>query len=118
MAVTMTSSPFTLRCPLRRSTNPGPRAFSQRQVPPSYPVISVSYIYVQLIPESIACRLFVLTVLLETAVDLAVEGDLLVRLNSTTSGEKFGDLEQAQKKMPVYLALFALAQYVAIDRPF
>lgn len=71
----------------------------------------LSYILpsIQIIPESMASRLFVLTVLIETAVDLAIEGDLLIRLNDTTPGD-FSDLPATQQKMPVYLALFALAQ--------
>ncbi|CAL1696480.1 unnamed protein product [Somion occarium] len=56
------------------------------------------------IPDSIACRLYVLVVLIETAIDLAIEADLFVR---------FQDFENpdfaAHSKMPVYLAIFALA---------
>lgn len=53
-----------------------------------------------MLPDSWACRLFVLVVVIETAVDLAIEADLLVRLQDDTG------------KMAVYLSVFALAQYV------
>lgn len=52
----------------------------------------------QILPDSWACRLFVITVLVETTIDLAIEADLLVRLQNSL-------------KMPVYLSVFALAQY-------
>ena len=58
----------------------------------------------KILPDSWACRLFVITVLVETTIDLAIEGDLLVRLQDS------GDDESALK-MPVYLSVFALAQY-------
>lgn len=54
----------------------------------------------KILPDSWACRLFVITVLVETTIDLAIEGDLLVRLQDSGSN-----------KMPVYLSVFALAQY-------
>jgi hypothetical protein len=50
-----------------------------------------------ILPDSWACRLFVLTVVIETAVDLAIEGDLLVRL------------QDGSDKLAVYLSVFALA---------
>ncbi|KAG8220078.1 hypothetical protein J3R82DRAFT_1096 [Butyriboletus roseoflavus] len=50
------------------------------------------------LPDSWACRLFVITVLVETTIDLAIESDLLVRLQ-----------ESGSIKMPVYLSVFALA---------
>lgn len=56
------------------------------------------------LPESMACRLFVLTVLIETTIDLIVEGELLLRVNHESQGH-----EQVNKKMPVYLSIFALA---------
>ncbi|PFH46991.1 hypothetical protein AMATHDRAFT_153213 [Amanita thiersii Skay4041] len=55
----------------------------------------------KLLPESLACRLYVMTVLIETAIDLAIEGELLLRIqeeNLSTS-----------RTMPVYLSIFALA---------
>ncbi|KAL1715505.1 hypothetical protein EV715DRAFT_256203 [Schizophyllum commune] len=57
----------------------------------------------KLIPESLACRLYLLTVLLETIVDLVIEGELYTRLDLTYSSSA------ASKKMPVYLSIFAMA---------
>ncbi|KAL0579804.1 hypothetical protein V5O48_002215 [Marasmius crinis-equi] len=54
----------------------------------------------QLLPDSMACRLFVLTVILETIIDLAIEGELLVRITDGGGGDR---------RMPVYLSIFALA---------
>ena len=54
-----------------------------------------------------ACRLYVLTVLIETAVDLAIEGELLLRINNVESSQG-----AERKTMPVYLSIFALAQCV------
>lgn len=61
-------------------------------------------------PDSIPCRLYLLTILVETAIDLAIEGDLLLRLHEVDKGNT-----AVSKKMPVYLAIFALAQYVPSD---
>ena len=61
----------------------------------------------QILPDSLACKLYLLTVLVETTIDLAIEADLLVRLHDVDEGK-----EVVSKKMPVYLAIFALAQYV------
>ncbi|KAH7883883.1 hypothetical protein F5I97DRAFT_1814513 [Phlebopus sp. FC_14] len=54
--------------------------------------------WARILPDSWACRFFVITVLIETAIDLAIEADLLVRLQDTGNA-----------KMPVYLSVFALA---------
>lgn len=67
----------------------------------------------QYLPDSIACRLYIITVLVETTVDLAVEGDLLLRVHQA------GEIDESSAnqisglaiKMPVYLGIFALAQY-------
>ena len=65
-------------------------------------------------PESIACRFYVAMVLIETTVDLAIEGELFLRLrqitlaNSTSQDGPGGEV--ASSKMPVYLSIFALAQ--------
>jgi len=61
----------------------------------------------KVLPESLACRLYVVTVLVETTIDLAIEGDLLLRFHHqgiTTDGAV-----AATSKMPVYLSVFALA---------
>ncbi|KAJ7431808.1 hypothetical protein B0H11DRAFT_2383510 [Mycena galericulata] len=56
-----------------------------------------------ILPESIPCRLYVLTVLIETTVDLAIEGELLIQINKNAPP---GDSAHG---MPVYLSIFALA---------
>ncbi|KDQ54736.1 hypothetical protein JAAARDRAFT_37835 [Jaapia argillacea MUCL 33604] len=69
--------------------------------------------WARVLPESLACRLYVLTVLIETAIDLAIEADLLVRFHdaeevaATSSGS--GGNNAANQKMAVYLSIFALA---------
>ena len=50
-----------------------------------------------------------LTVLVETTIDLSVEAELYLRLKDSTDIDS-GD--QQAKKMPVYLSIFALAQCV------
>jgi len=56
----------------------------------------------KILPESLACRLYVLTVLIETAIDLAIEGELLLRIKKADGGPE-------TKTMPVYLSIFVLA---------
>lgn len=73
--------------------------------------------WAKILPESLACRLFVIVVLIETTIDLAIEAELLVRVHDAGTAS---DLDQANpNKMPVYLSIFALAhvfQFVmAID---
>jgi hypothetical protein len=66
----------------------------------------------QILPESLACRLYILTVLVQTAIDLAIEGDLLIRFNQAQDeGQIIQSKQFASRKMPVYLSVFALAQY-------
>jgi len=60
-----------------------------------------------LIPDSIACRLYLLTILVETTIDLAIEADLLIRFHEVDKNEP--DQEIVSRKMPVYLTIFALA---------
>ncbi|KAL0950861.1 hypothetical protein HGRIS_007620 [Hohenbuehelia grisea] len=62
----------------------------------------------KVLPESLACRLYVMTVLIETTIDLAIEGDLLVRFNRMNTERQVTD-EPVNSKMPVYLTIFALA---------
>lgn len=65
----------------------------------------------QVLPDSIACRLYVITVLVETTIDLVIEGDLLLRFHKAdTASSQSGDI--TPQKMPVFLSVFALAQYV------
>ena len=61
----------------------------------------------QYIPDSLACRLYLLTVLIETAIDLAIEGDIILRFHEAGSSDS---QDMAKRRMPVYLGIFALAQ--------
>ncbi|THH11788.1 hypothetical protein EW145_g416 [Phellinidium pouzarii] len=56
------------------------------------------------LPDSVACRLYVLTVLVETCIDIAIEADLLLRVK--VLGDT-GDL--SSRRLPVYLSIFAFA---------
>ena len=71
---------------------------------------------VQLLPDSIACRLYVITVLVETTIDLVIEGDILLRFHEANKQQpqssQLNNIATASKKMPVYLSVFALAQWV------
>ncbi|KAF9229637.1 hypothetical protein BS17DRAFT_792517 [Gyrodon lividus] len=80
-------------------------------LPQSYPpkpkqekVVDNRSCWQRILPDSWACRLFVITVLVETAIDIAIESDLLVRLQDAGSVD-----DESAKKMPVYLSVFALA---------
>ncbi|PAV21894.1 hypothetical protein PNOK_0185100 [Pyrrhoderma noxium] len=57
-----------------------------------------------ILPETLACRLYVLTVLFETIVDIAIEADLYLRIKAL-------DKEQglSKQRLPVYLAIFCFA---------
>ncbi|KAJ3790334.1 hypothetical protein GGU10DRAFT_392152 [Lentinula aff. detonsa] len=71
----------------------------------------------KVLPESLACRFYVITVLVETTIDLAIEGKLLVQVHEADASGG-GDTSNPNK-MPVYLSIFVLAhlfQFVmAID---
>ncbi|KAI0786041.1 hypothetical protein C8Q75DRAFT_827655 [Abortiporus biennis] len=62
-------------------------------------------IWSMIIPDSIACRLYLLLVLIETTIDLAIEADLYNRFADVDSGENVA----VSRKMTIYLAIFALA---------
>lgn len=51
-----------------------------------------------------ACRLYVLTVLIETITDIAIEADLYIQLKNVS-----GD---ANSRIRAYLTVFGFAQYV------
>ncbi|KAJ7932615.1 hypothetical protein B0H13DRAFT_1701556 [Mycena leptocephala] len=61
----------------------------------------------KILPESMACRLYVLTVLIQTTVDLAIEGELLLQINKNADAKPSENA--GTHKMPVYLSIFALA---------
>ncbi len=70
------------------------------------------YCIAQLVPESIPCRLYLATVLLETAIDLAIEGELYSRVREKIKEDQaiLHNTNIATSRMPVYLSVFALAQ--------
>ena len=80
----------------------------------SFRPVCVSHLSNQIVPESIACRFYVATVLIETAIDLAIEGELFMRVRQTSADENGSQngtvADVASSKMPVYLSIFALAQ--------
>ena len=66
---------------------------------------------IQILPDSLYCRLYVLTVVIQTMIDLGIEGELLVRFHQAGIGQG-DDTAAASRKMNVYLGIFALAQCV------
>jgi hypothetical protein len=88
--------------------------------PPQLPqkLVDTRGFWAKILPESLACRLFVLTVLIETAIDLSIEAELLLRVHQVDETGAESDV-QNPNKMPVYLSIFVLAhifQFVmAID---
>ncbi|KAM6497934.1 hypothetical protein JOM56_005882 [Amanita muscaria] len=62
----------------------------------------------KLLPESVACRLYVVTVLIETAINLAIEGELLLRIKENESLHSQQGSNEG-RTMSVYLSIFALA---------
>ncbi|KAI0651619.1 hypothetical protein C8Q79DRAFT_1004894 [Trametes meyenii] len=58
------------------------------------------------IPDSWACRLYLLTVLVETTIDLVIEGDIIYRFHESRTSDSE---DMATRRMPVYLSIFALA---------
>ncbi|KAF5377679.1 hypothetical protein D9615_005187 [Tricholomella constricta] len=99
--------------PLNKSFESSKQSDDTSHEPPpnvSYPPLPVKEtdtrsLWQKILPESLACRLYVITVLIETTIDLAIEGELLLRLRA----EAKGDSEITSRKMPVYLSIFALA---------
>jgi len=73
----------------------------------------------RVLPDSIACRLYVITVVVETIIDLVIEGDILLRFHEADKSQPTvsppsvsppsNGLAIASKKMPVFLAVFAFA---------
>ncbi|KAI0034928.1 hypothetical protein K488DRAFT_83530 [Vararia minispora EC-137] len=94
--------------------------------PPGYPPTSSTVLPLKgkwwktVMPDSLSCKIYILVVLIETAIDLTIEGDLLIRIHDATeSTEANAQTPTLARKMPVYLAIFCLAhiwQFVlAID---
>ena len=80
---------------------------------PSYPPtkqvkeVDTRTLWEKILPESLACRLYVAVVLVETTIDLAIEGELFLRVQRLSELEESND--NATRRMPVYLSIFALA---------
>lgn len=66
-----------------------------------------------ILPDSMACRLYVLTVLLETIVDITIEADLYLRIKDFSDT---GDL--SAKRLPVYLGIFCFAHLFQLGMAF
>ncbi|KDR84785.1 hypothetical protein GALMADRAFT_289380 [Galerina marginata CBS 339.88] len=83
--------------------------------PPAVPTkeVDTRSFWQKVLPESLACRLYVATVLIETTIDLAIEGELFLRIQEKqkldTSPADGSFVTTATKRMPVYLSIFALA---------
>lgn len=73
-------------------------------LPPTKEVDSRS-LWQKILPESLACRLYVITVVIETTIDLVIEGELLIRIRQDNKDSS----QITSRKMPVYLSIFALA---------
>ncbi|VDB99374.1 unnamed protein product [Peniophora sp. CBMAI 1063] len=61
------------------------------------------------LPDSLSCKIYLLTVLIETAVDLTIEGDLLIRIHEANEDDSQSGLSTTSRKMPIYLTIFSLA---------
>ncbi len=73
---------------------------------------SGSSFFHSLIPPSIACRLYLSVVLLETFIDLVIEGMILARVNSITRNTETSPTDGTVligSQLPVLLAIFCLA---------
>lgn len=58
-------------------------------------------------PDSLYCKIYLLVVLIETTIDLAIEGDILARVNAAKEAAE--GATTISRKMPVYLTIFSLA---------
>jgi hypothetical protein len=79
--------------------------------PPPQEKVEAQSLWQKLVPESIPCRLYVATVLVETAINLAIEGELHSRVREKIKIDQAAshDTSVATSRMPVYLSVFALA---------
>ncbi|KAF5311833.1 hypothetical protein D9619_003349 [Psilocybe cf. subviscida] len=63
----------------------------------------------KILPESLACRLYVGTVLVQTTIDLVIEGELFLRVREKNKLVGSAQSTISTNRMPVYLSIFALA---------
>jgi len=61
------------------------------------------------LPSSIACRLYLLVVLLQTAVDIVIEADILIQFDDLPPEQAAQRDHINFRRLPVYLVIFALA---------
>jgi len=66
-------------------------------------------VWQKILPESLACRFYVITVLVQTTIDLVIEGDILIRFHELDQKNQDTVQDSTGQKMPVYLGIFALA---------
>ncbi|KAF9036474.1 hypothetical protein BDZ89DRAFT_1100636 [Hymenopellis radicata] len=71
---------------------------------PTDPEVEPAWTWRKLIPESLACRMYIVVVLVQTTIDIAIEADLFLRINAATNGSTI-----TSKKMSTYLVLFGMA---------
>jgi len=64
----------------------------------------------KLFPQSWPIRLFLATVVVETIVDLAIQGDIYARLSAISTNDQTE--KSAVRQVVIYLGLFAFAQSV------
>ncbi|GJJ09586.1 hypothetical protein Clacol_003809 [Clathrus columnatus] len=62
------------------------------------------------LPSSLACRLYLLAVLIQTAIDVALEADILIQFHDVPSKADATNDSDNLQRLPVYLGIFALAQ--------
>lgn len=65
-----------------------------------------------LYPDSLACRLYLMVVVIETFLDLCIESIILVRVNNAldqTHDSNAPSITLARSRIPVYLSIFGMA---------
>ncbi|KIJ45746.1 hypothetical protein M422DRAFT_29817 [Sphaerobolus stellatus SS14] len=67
--------------------------------------------YSRYLPTSMASRLYLLTVLLQTAVDVSIEADILIQFEDVPPDANQNNTiaQENLKRLPVYLGIFAMA---------
>jgi hypothetical protein len=76
-----------------------------------YTIVSLTDVE-QYLPSSTACRLYLLVILLQTAVDLTIEADILIQFDKLPQSSLDPSNKGNVQVLPVYLGIFAVAQYV------
>jgi len=77
---------------------------------PRIPTPPSRSLWKRIFPESIPCRLYILVVVLQTLVDLAIEGVLVLKFRQATNLHPDLQLsENPTQRLPVYFSIFGLA---------